>query len=208
MAILRFKLVCTRRLLFPIFVKGAVSCCFSFSRKLVAVVIKCSHVEIRFLCIGRLTTAVKEGHDGWPDAGSYEFTTSQRVCLESALVRLCELPACLILWTLFLAAYFVKNKFRTNLFYIIFWNSSHSFSGLPCPDANPNCFIFSRPDKGSRNRHVKPVVSSWGGPSNLKKKVLRPRRLCQHVRSSRTSFHRPRALVVRLESLRWLLCMF
>ena len=101
-----------------------------------------------------------------------------------------------------------KINSENNLFYINFWNSSHSFSGSPCPDANPNCSIFSRPDKGSRNRHVKPVVSSWGGPSNLKKKVLRPRRLCQHVRSSRTSFHRPRALVVRLESLRWLLCMF
>ena len=49
---------------FPNFVKGAVNCCFSQSLKLVAVVNKCSHVEIRFLCIGRLTTAVKEGHDG------------------------------------------------------------------------------------------------------------------------------------------------
>ena len=130
MAIPRFKLECTRRLLFPIFVKGAVNCCFSFSRKLVAVVIKCSHVEIRFLCIGRLTTAVKEGHGGWPDAGSYEFTTSQRGCLESTSVRLCKLPACLILWTLFLPAYFVKINSENNLFYIIFWNSSHSIKFL------------------------------------------------------------------------------
>ena len=152
---------------FPIFVKGAVNCCFSQSLKLVAVVNKCSHVEIRFLWIGRLTTAVKEGHEGWPDAGSYGFTISRFVCLESALVKLCKLPPCIILWTLFLPACFVKINSENKLFSIIFWNSSHSFSGLPCPRPNPNCFIFSRPDKGSRNRHVKPVVSSWGGPSNL-----------------------------------------
>ena len=138
MAILRFKLVCTRRLLFPIFVKGAVNCCFSFSRKLVAVVIKCSHVEIRFLCIGRLTTAVKEGHDGWPDAGSYEFTTSQRVCLESALVRLCELPACLILWTLFAVAGIRLNRkpeFESNRIRLKARLSNPNRTGIPLSPA-------------------------------------------------------------------------
>ena len=84
--------------------------------------------KIRFLWIGRLTTAVKKGHEGWPDAGSYGVTISRFGCPDSTLVRLCKLPPCIILWTLFYQHGLSKQIPKINFLILSFETARTLFS--------------------------------------------------------------------------------